>query len=175
MPDTTSSTEVQGSLVSVIHVDESGEEPERTVLALADKDNLSLSVDEDDEDFNPGSERRTRRYRTNNTIDIEVQSAVSPSLETLELVGIVDEEGKATFSTSDRQILEEDDEYIEIAYWDHEPDFETVDVVEDSELLQRFADLELTSPEFDPSETPLQVSWTWWVEGGYWPSYQPEP
>lgn len=174
MTDVTNTTEVEGSLVSVIHVDESGEDPERTVLALADKENLSTTVDEDDEDFNPGSERTTRRYRTNNTTDLEVQGAISPDLEALELVGIVDAEGKISFDSADRKILEEDDEYIELAYWNHEPDFETVDVVEDSELLSRFADLELTSPEVDPSETPPQVSWTWWVNGGYWLNYEPE-
>ncbi|MDJ1434773.1 hypothetical protein [Halostagnicola sp. A-GB9-2] len=170
----TNDNEVEGSCVAVMHVDDSGTDPERTVLALATKDDLSVPIDEDNEDYNPGSQRRTRRYRTNNTVDLEVQTAIAPELEALELVGIADEEGKVTFAKSDREILEEDDEYVELAYFDHQPDFESVDVVEDSELLSRFADLELTSPEFDPSETPVQVSWTWWVEGGYWINWAPE-
>ncbi|QCW03570.1 hypothetical protein [Natrinema pallidum] len=170
----TNNTKVTGSIVAVIHVDESGTDPERTVLALATKDDLSTPISEDNDDFNPGSKRTTQRIRTNHTIDLEVTSALAPDLETLELVGIVDTDGKVTFDKSAREINEADDQYVELAYFDYEPDFSTVDVVADSELLSRFADLELTSPEVDPSSTPPQVSWTWWVEGGYWIDYTPE-
>ncbi|KDE60616.1 hypothetical protein EL22_00035 [Halostagnicola sp. A56] len=171
MADITNSLEVEGSIVSVIHVDESGAEPVRTVLGLCTKDDLSVTVDESNEDFNPGSQRRTKRFRTNNTIDVEVASAVAPDLEALELIGVADSDGKITFDSSDRQTG--DDEYLEIAYFADEPDFGSVDIPADSELLHRFADCEVTSPEIDPSATPPTASWTFWVEGDAWISYSP--
>jgi len=64
--DLSTETEVEGSIVNVIHVDNSGTDPARTVLALATKEDTSISIDEDDDDFDTGAERRTRRYRTNN-------------------------------------------------------------------------------------------------------------
>lgn len=171
MADITNELEVEGSIVAVIHTDESGTEPVRTVLGLATKDDLSVEVDEDSEDFNPATRRRTSRIRTNNTIDIEVSSAIAPDLEALELIGLSDADGKVTFDSSARKT--NGDELIEIAYFDSEPDFETVDVVADSELLHRAEDCELTSPEIAPSETPPTASWTWWVEGDFWVDYTP--
>lgn len=171
MANITTESEVEGSIATVIHVDDSGTDPVRTVLALATKDDLSISIDEDSEDFNPGKQRRTERIRTSNTVEVEVATAVATDLDALETVGIVDSTGKVTFDTGDRRILESNDEYVEVAYFSDEPDFGTVDMEADSDLLHRFADLELTSPEMDPSETPPMVSWTWWVEGGYWFDY----
>ncbi|WP_135827299.1 hypothetical protein [Halorussus halobius] len=167
----TSELEVEGSVVAVLHVDESETESVRTVLGNCTKDDLSISTDESNEDFNPGSKRRTKRYRTNNTIDVEVASAIAPDLAALEKIGIVDSDGKITFDSSDRKTLASDDEYIEVAYFDYDPDYSAVDVEADSELLHRFEDCELTSPEVDPSSTPPTASWTWWVEGGFWVDY----
>lgn len=155
---TTTDTEVEGSIVHVIHVDDTDTEPVRTVLALATKDDLDISIDEDDEDFDLASERRTRRYRTNNTVDLEVTSVIDVDMEAAELVGIVDAEGKLDFSKEARKI--DGDEYVEIAYFDSE----NADYI-DAELVHRFEDLELTGPEVNPSETPPLLSWTWMVEG----------
>ncbi|WP_049925367.1 hypothetical protein [Halopiger goleimassiliensis] len=171
MAEITNELEVEGSTVSVIHVDESETEPVRTILAHCTKEDLSVTIDEDDEDFNPGSFRRTKRYRTNNTIDIEVTSAIAPDLDALEKIGAVDSDGKVTFSGEDRKIQAADDEFIEIAYFDHKPDYTSVDVEADSELLHRAEDCELTSPEVDPSQTPPTASWTWWVEGDFYIDY----
>ncbi|GAB3669557.1 hypothetical protein [Halopiger thermotolerans] len=171
MADITNNLEVEGSVVSVVHCDESGTDPVRTVLGLCTKDDLSVTIDESNEDFNPGSERRTRRFRTDNTIDVEVVSAIAPDLEALSKIGVVDSDGKITFDKSDREV--NGDEYIEIAYFADEPDFSTADIPADSELLHRFADCELTSPEVDPSSTPPTASWTWWVEGDAWIDYVP--
>lgn len=171
MADITNDLEVEGSIVSVIHCDESGADPVRTVLGLCTKDDLSVTIDESNEDFNPASERRTRRFRTNNTIDVEVASAIAPDLEALELIGVTDSDGKITFNSSDRQTGA--DEYLEVAYFADEPDFSAADIPADSELLHRFADCEVTSPEIDPSATPPTASWTFWVEGDAWIDYSP--
>lgn len=163
----TNDTKVEGSIVAVMHVtyDDTAAEWQRTVLALANKDDLSVSVDEDDEDFDAAIRRRTQRHRTNNTIDVEVTSAVSPEVEELELVGIANVDGEFETSTDARKIREADNEYVEIAYFNFEPDFETVDIVADSELLHRFADCEATNPGFNPDGTPITFEWTWWVDG----------
>ncbi|OIB56601.1 hypothetical protein [Natrialba sp. SSL1] len=171
--DITSDLEVEGSQVLVFHADESGTDPEYTGLALADKDDLSIPIDEDDEDFNPGATRRTRRYRTNNTVDAEVSSAIATDLSGLEKIGVAveDENGMAiTFKTEDRRIGYGNDEWVGMAYFKDDvlkrlKAGDEIDLLEDSELCHRLDDLELTSPEIDPSETPPQVSWTWWVEG----------
>lgn len=167
MADVTTDVEVEGSVVAVVHVDNTGTSPVRTVLALASKGDLAVTIEEESADFSPGSDRRTRRYRTNNQITIEVASAMATTLEALELIGIVDSNGEVTFGTADREI-DSPDHYIEVAYFSDEPDFATVDMVTDSELLHRFEDLELANPEVDPSETPPLASWVWWVEGSMW-------
>jgi hypothetical protein len=170
MSTTTSDTEVEGSIVHVIHTtyNDTDSTYERTVLALATKDDLSLAVDEDDEDIALAAERRTRRYRTRNTIDLEVASVIDVDMEAAEAVGIVDADGKLDFTKANRRIDSSDDEYIEIAYFSDE----STDIV-DAELVHRFEDLELTSPEIDPSATPPLLSWTWWVEGTVHLSYDP--
>lgn len=157
---TTADNEVEGSIVHVIHVDESTTEPTRTVLALATKDDLSLSIDESNESFDPAAQRRTRRYRTNNTADLEVASAIDVDMEAMELVGLVDSNGTITFDSGARRISSDDDEYVEIAYFSAENSNYA-----DAELVHRLEDVEATSPEVDPSATPPLLSWTWWIEG----------
>lgn len=171
--DITNDLEVEGSQVLVFHADESGSEPEYTGIALQEKDDLSITVDEDDDDFNPGGARRTRRYRTNNTADAEVSSAIATDVSGLELIGVAveDDNGMAiSFKTEDRRIGFDDDEWVGMAYFKDDvlkqlKNGEEIDLIEDSELCHRLDDLKLTSPEIDPSETPPTVSWTWWVEG----------
>lgn len=173
MADITTNVEVEGAVAAFVHVDESGASPVRTVLMLTTKEDLTVTVDEDSEDFNPAAERRTRRIRTNNTIDIELSTAIASDLSALSLIGITDSNGQVTFNSSDRKILASNSEYIEIAYFGDEPDYATVDMVADSELLHRFEDVEIVSPEVDPSSSPPMVSLTGWVEGGFWIDYNP--
>lgn len=171
--DITSDLEVEGSNVLVFHADDSGTDPEYTGLALAEKDDLSIPIDESDEEFDPAAGRRTRRYRTNNTVDAEVSSAIATDLSALEKIGVAveDDEGMAiTFKTEDRRIGYGNDEWVGFAYFKDDvlkrlKTGDGVDVIEDSELCHRLDDLELTSPEIDPSGSPPTVSWTWWVEG----------
>lgn len=156
----TSDTEVEGSIVHLIHVDDSDTEPMRTVLMLASRDDMSFTVEEEEADFNPAAQRRTRRYRTSNTIDFELSSAINVDMEALELLGIVDTDGALTFDTDSRRLRPADDEYIELGYFNAEgADYA------DAELVHRFEDVESASPEIDLSETPPVVSWTMWIHG----------
>lgn len=161
--ETSTTDEVEGSIVNVIHVDNSGTDPVRTVLALATKDDLSITVDEDSEDFNPAAERRTRRYRTNNTVDIEVSKAISTDQAALETLGLVDENGALDFSSSSRDLPSE--EYIEIGYNADELDYSSDPGPADYELLHRASDVEIMAGDIDPSETPPTVSFTVMVDG----------
>ena len=156
--ETTNETEVEGSMVHVIHVDDSGTETVRTVLALAGRDDISLSTDEDEEDFQLAATRRKRRYRVGNTVDVEVASAIDVDTEAMELVGLVDADGTMSFATEDRRLRPEDDEYIEIAYGNYEGF-----AYADAELVHRLEDVELANPEVDMGSIPPIVSWTWWV------------
>lgn len=169
MADITNQTEVEGSMVAIVHTDESGTDPVRTVLALTTKDDLSIPIEEENEDFNPSAIRRTKRIRTSNTIDVEVATAFAPDLEALSLVGIADSDGKVTFDSSVRRLGE--DIYLEVAYFADEPDFSAVDIVADAELVHRAADVEIANPEVDPSATPPTCSFVAWVEGDFWLSY----
>ena len=156
----TNDVEVEGSLAHLIHVDDSGEDPVRTLLALTAREELNLTTDENDESFEPAHERRTRRYRLHNTADLEVGSAIDADLEAFELVGLVDSDGAMTFDTESRRLRPEDDEYIELAYGTAEGF-----AFGDAELVHRFEDVELVNPEVDMGSVPPLVSWTWWIHG----------
>ena len=169
MADLTNEVEVEASMVAIVHVDDSGTDPVRTVLALTTKDDLSIPIEEENEDFTPSPERRTRRIRTSNTIGIEVSTAMAPDLEALELMGIADSNGKITFDSSARELGA--DMYIEVAYFADEPDFSTVSIPGETELTHRAGDVEIANPEVDPSATPAMASFTAWVEGDFWISY----
>ena len=169
MADITNEVEVEASMVAIVHADDSGTDPVRTVLGLTTKDDLSIPIEEENEDFNPSTERRTRRIRTSNTIDIEVSTAMAPDLEALELVGIADSNGKITFDSSARDLGP--DVYIEVAYFADEPEFSTVVIPDDTELTHRAGDVEIANPEVDPSASPAMMSFTAWVEGDFWVSY----
>ena len=170
MATTTNDNEVEGSIVHVIHAewDDTNAVYDRTVLALTTKDDLSVSIDESDESFDLASERRTRRYRTNNTIDLEVSSAIDVDMAAAERIGIVNADGELTFDSAARKIGYDTDEHIEIAYYNAE----STDIL-DAELVHRFSDCELTNPEIDPSSTPPLLSWTWMVDGTAHLNYDP--
>jgi len=161
--DTSTKTEISGSVVNVIHVDNSGTDPVRTVLALATKDDLSISIDESTESFDPANVRRTERYRTNNEIDIDVSSAISTDLADLQLIGLVDTNGNIDFSDASRDLGV--DEYIEIGYSDAELDYSTDPGPAEFEMLHRASDVEIMAGDIDPSSVPPTVDFTVMVEG----------
>ena len=161
--DTSTENEVEGSVVNVIHVDDSGTDPVRTVLALATKDDLSISIDEGTESFDPANVRRTQRYRTNNKIDIEVSSALSTDLAELQLIGLVDDSGAITFDTNDRELGA--DEYLEIAYSSDDLDYSNDPGPTDFEMVHRANNVEIMAGDIDPSSVPPTVSFTAMVEG----------
>ena len=164
MVDVTNQIEVEGAIAAVIHVDDSGTETARTVLGLTTRDGLEVNVDEDDESWQPSTLRREQRIRTSNTIDISVESAFADDLEAVDLIGIVDgdDDGRVTFDSEDRKWG--DDAYIELAWFGDEPDFETVDIVSDSEQLWRGSDIETAGLETD-TDVPPTWSATFWIEG----------
>lgn len=164
MSVTTNNTEVEGSIVHVIHAQWNSTDSvyDRTVLALTERDNLTMTVEESEAEFNPAAERRTRRYRTNNTVDVEISSAIAADLEALELIGLVDANGELDFATSSRRLdpMDGDGEFIEIAYFDAEGL-----TFADAQLVHRLEDVESTSPEIDMTEAPPTATWTMWVHG----------
>lgn len=150
----------------VLHVDESGSEPVRTLLALFPKEDLTLTIEDESEDFNPAAERRTRRIRTNNTADLEGATPFAMDMSAMDLIGFVDSNGKFTSDPADRRLRPEDNEFIEIAYQTTEGA-----AYADAELVHRFEDVEFTSPEVDMSASPPITSFTAWVHGDIWFSY----
>ena len=158
----TNENEVTGNLVHVTHVDESGTDPVETVLALTTKDGLEFSTDEDEEDINLSSERRTRRYRTHNTADLSVESLVAVDMEAAEMVGIVDSNGKLDFSEASRRLGPE--EAIHIEYYSDEG-------ATSAELVHRFEDCEAANPEVDIGNNPPLMSWDWIVHGDVYLNY----
>lgn len=161
--DTSTDEEVEGSVVNLIHVDNSGTDPTRTVLALANRDDLSITIDESDEDFNPAKDRRTRRYRTTNTVTVEATSAISTDQDALNTVGVVDENGKLVFDTDNREWGT--DYYLEVAYTDDELDYSTDPGPTDFDLVHRFGDIEVSVGDIDASSVPPTVGLTFMVEG----------
>lgn len=160
--EVTETQEVIGSVAYLIHVDDSGEDPVRTAVSLSTKDDLDFSMEEDEETLDLSAERRTRRYRTNNTADLEVGQPYDVNLEAAALFGVVDVEdnGRITSGTGARRLRPEDDEYIEIAFFDEEgQDFA------DAELVHRFEDVETYNIELALGETPPIMSWTFMVHG----------
>ena len=176
MTSLSTQTEVEGSLVSVLlaEYDDASTEWTRTVLSQATKEDLSISFDESSEEFDQGSFRRNKRYRVSNTIDVEIATAVATDLDALESLGVVNSNGKATWDTDSRRITNGGDtqQALELAYWKDEPDFSSVDVEADSEILNRFTDVKVVVEDLDPSSTPPLMSLMMWVEGGFWFDYQ---
>lgn len=166
MSATTTNDEVAGSIIHVLHVDESGTDPVRTLLALFTKEDLTLTIEDESEDFNPAAERRTRRIRTNNTADLEGSTPFAVDMSAMDLIGFVDSNGKFTSDPANRRLRPSDNEYIEIAYQTTEDASYA-----DAELVHRFEDVEFTSPEIDMSASPPLASFTAWVHGDIWFSY----
>ena len=161
--ETSTEDEVNGSIVNVILLDDSGTDPARTVLALATKGDLSVSIDESTESFNPAQQRRTERYRTNNEIDIEVTKAISTDQQALQDLGLIDDSGAIDFSDSSRELGT--DQYLEVGYSNDELDYSTDPGPADFELLHRASDVEIMAGDIDPSGTPPTISFTAMIHG----------
>lgn len=169
MADLISEAQVEGPILALVHVDESSTEPTRTVLLHATRDDATLTVEEENEDFNPAAMRRTNRVATNNTVDFEIGTGVTTEGQALELLGIQDTDGQVTFDNSARQLGE--DVYIEVHFFGDEPDYSSIALPADSELTYRFGDVEVRNPEVDASATPPVVSMTMWIEGDLYLNY----
>lgn len=171
--DVTSKVEATAKKVSIILAEEDGSGGlNRTVIGLGSKDDMTTTVDNEDTDFTPADTYRTRRYDVSGTMDIEFMMAIAKDLSGLETLGLVDSDGKLIDAGTERRIGFGDGRHLEWAFWNFEPDYETVDIEADSELLNRFNDVKLVAPEFDPSESPYTVSMTGWVEGDFYPNFQ---
>lgn len=160
MSASTNNNEVEGSIIHFLHVDESGTDPVRTLLALVPKEDLTVTIEDESEDFNPAAERRTRRIRTNNTVDLEASTPFSADMSAMELIGFVDSNGQFTSDPANRRLRPSDNEFIELAYQTTEGA-----AYADAELVHRFEDVEFTSPEIDLSASPPITSFTAWVHG----------
>ena len=165
--ETTTNDEVAAPIVHILHVDESGAEPVRTLLALVTKEDLTLTLEDENEEFNPAAERRTRRIPTNNTADLEMASPFAADLSAMELIGFADSNGKLVTDPDGRKLSPSNDEYLEIAYQESEGA-----AYADAELVHRVEDVQFVSPEIDLSATPPVTSFTAWIEGEIWLAYQ---
>lgn len=166
MSASTTNDEVAGPIIHVLHVDESGTDPVRTLLALFTKEDLTLTIEDESEDFNPAAERRTRRIRTNNTVDLEGSTPFAADMSAMELIGFADTNGKLTFDPASRRLRPSDNEFIELAYQTTENA-----TYADAELVHRLEDVEFTSPEVDLSASPPLTSFTAWIHGDVWFNY----
>lgn len=166
--DLSTETEVSGQLVDVIHVDNSGVDPVRTVLALATKDDLSVSFDEGTESFDTAVQRRTKRFRTSNQIDVEVTQAISTDLAALDTLGLVDSSANGSpidFSDASRELGT--DAYIELGFHADELDYSTDPGPTDYDQMHRLSDVETMLNDIDPSAVPPTLAFTIMVEGDY--------
>lgn len=162
----TNNDEVAAPIVHVLHVDESGTDPVRTLLSLVTKEDLTVTGEDENEEFNPAAERRTRRIPTNNTYDLEMATPFAADLSAMELIGFADSNGKLATDPDGRALKPSNDEYLEVAYQTTEGASYA-----DAELVHRFEDVQFVSPEIDLSATPPITSMTAWIEGDIWLNY----
>lgn len=159
----TNQAEVEGDLVYVMHVDDSGASPVRTVLALVTKDDVNFETDEEENSINLASERRSRRYRTHNTATLSVQSLIAVDLEAMSQLGLVDTaaDGELQFDNTSRRWLPSNDEYLEVGYGPDDDDTTYANL----ELVHRFEDVEVVNPTIDIGANPPLLAFDFWVNG----------
>jgi len=179
----TTDMEVEGSTVLVFHATWNSTDSayDRKALALVNKDDLSVTIDEDTEDFNPGGERRTRTYRTNNTVEFEATTALANDLSALEDIGIADSGATdgvaADFSTENRRIgfSDTDPDALEFGFFKDEQlqnaKDGNLDAIADSEILMRGEGVKIMAGDVDPSATPVTASFSGMIEGTYYFDY----
>lgn len=159
----TNQAEVEGDLVYVMHVDDSGASPVRTVLALTTKDSISFETSEEESSINLSSERRSRRYRTHNTATLSVESLIAVDLEAAEQIGFVDtaDDGKLLFDNDSRRWGPANDEYLEVGYGPDDDDTTFANL----ELVHRFEDVEAVNPTIEMGNNPPLLAWDFWIKG----------
>jgi len=181
--DSTTDGEVEGSTVLVMHAtwNETDSSYDRTVLALADKDDTSVTVDENEETWSPSGEKRERSYITGESIEIEVATALATDLTGLEEVGIADTSASDGIefdnSTDARRIGFSDSNPAAIEFGLFKDDqlenakSDNLDAIADSEILKRFEGVKIRAGDVDTSSTPVTASFTGKVEGTYYLDY----
>lgn len=159
MATRTNNETVDARVVNVAVVPEDG--ADKQVLALVEREEVSLSIDEEDEDFEPATETRTRRIPTTEEVTIELGGAIDVDAEALEVLGFVDAEGKY-IRDGGRRAAEVYIEYIDVDDWEAEP-----------ELVHRAEDVEWKLDGID-AESPAQFEAEGNVEGDLYLAYEEE-
>lgn len=162
MATLTNENEVVGATVALCLAEVEDDTWQYTVLSTVT--DLDFNLDEGDDDWEPAHRRRTKRYRLNNTADLDVDGVVDDELEMLSEVGYLDENGAMQFGRDERRHEGDDGEYLTLHYFDHEPDFESVNMIDDAELVNLFGDVEATGLDIDPMATPPETNITFWIE-----------
>jgi len=179
----TSDTEVEGSTLLIMHAtwNETDTAYDRTVLALADKDEVSITVDEDEETWSPSGEKRNRGYITGEDVEFEIGVVEAEDLSALDKLGIVDttaSDGVRFNNTPDaRRIGFEDSNPAAIEFGLFKGDQlqnakdDNLDAIADSELLKRCEGVKIRAGDSDLSSTPVLSSISARVEGAYYYDY----
>jgi len=156
--------EIKGQLVQidVVEVDSSEAEPVETsnVLSLVTEDSMSFSIDEDTEEQTLANIRRTRRYRTHNTVDFSFDQLIAIDLSALEQLNLVDEDGKLNFDETRRlneDLVEDVEVVIDINYLKNEAG--------DIEHTHRLHDVEVYNLDIEMGSTPPVTSIEMMVHG----------
>jgi len=181
--DATTDTEVEASTVLVFHAtwNSTNSEYDRTALALVDRDELSITVDEEEETWSPSGKKRERGYIIGEDIQFEIGVVESEDLSALEELGVVDtsDADGVVFdnSTSSRRFGFEDSNPSAIEFGLFKDDQlenaknDNLDAIADSELLRRCEGVKIRAGDSDLSSTPLLSSLTARVEGKYYYDY----
>jgi hypothetical protein len=179
----TTDTEVEGNTLLIMHAtwNETDSKYDRKVLALADKDEVTITVDDEEENWSPSGEKRNRGYITGEDVEFEIGVVEAEDLSALDELGIVDTEAsdgvKFNNSTADRRIGFSDSNPAAIEFGLFKDDQlqnakdANLDAIADSELLKRCEGVKIRAGESDLSSTPVMSSISARVEGDYYYDY----
>ena len=174
---TTTDEEVEASTVLVFHAtwNETDSSYDRKVLALVDKDDLSITIDENEETWTTGGEKRERSYITEESIEFEATTAIANDLTGLVEVGIADDSDADGIafdnSTGSRRIGFGDSNPAAIEFGLFKDDQlqnakdQNLDAIADSEVLKRMEGVKIRAGDIDASSTPVTASFSGKVEG----------
>lgn len=172
--EATTKEELTAPNVWLVHVDESGEDEVRTGVGTTRRDDLSFTDEGELEESERSTTLVNPQYLVSKTREFEVSiSDDAASNEGLQTLGVIDEDSKITDSVEDSMISSEDDEYIELAYFNEDVDFsdDGFDYFDDSARVRRYADVVLGEAEEDSSEVPPVWSLSFAINGGVWTDY----
>jgi len=179
----TSDTAVEGSTLLIMHAtwNETESTYDRKVLALTDKDEVSITVGEDEETWSPSGEKRNRGYITAEDVEFEIGVVEAEDLSALDELGIVDTETtdgvKFNNTTDARRIGFEDSNPAAIEFGLFKDDQlqnakdDNLDAIADSEVLKRCEGVKIRAGDSDLSSTPVMNSISARVEGAYYFDY----